>query len=70
MSETDIDGWEMLGRLREHPQLEGIPILVCTILPQDKLALTLGAAGFVSKPVNRESLLEALNRQLAQQESP
>ena len=59
------DGWELLGRLREHPETGDVPILVCTILPQDKLAMTLGAAGFVRKPVSREALLDALNHQMA-----
>jgi CheY-like chemotaxis protein len=61
------DGWELLGRLREHPQTRGIPILVCTILPQAQLALTLGAAAFLRKPVNRMTLLSALDRQLEPQ---
>ena len=60
-----IDGWELLGRLREHPDIGGVPILVCTILPQDKLAMTLGAAGFLRKPVSREALLGALDRQMS-----
>jgi CheY-like chemotaxis protein len=64
-----VDGWELLGRLREHPSVGGVPILVCTILPQDKLALTLGAAGFVRKPVSREALLAALNHQMDQRQS-
>jgi CheY-like chemotaxis protein len=62
-----IDGWELLGRLREHPQTRDSPILVCTILPQEHLALTLGAAGFLRKPVNRTTLLLALDRQLQPQ---
>jgi len=59
-----IDGWELLGRLREHPKTRGIPIIACTILPQEQLALTLGAAAFLRKPVSREALLAALDRQL------
>ncbi len=58
-----IDGWELLGRLRENPATRDIPVLICTILPQEDLALTLGAAGFVRKPVSRERLLLALDRQ-------
>jgi CheY-like chemotaxis protein len=57
-----VDGWELLGRLREHPRLSGVPILVCTILPQEPLALTLGAAAFLRKPVSRADLLAALDR--------
>ncbi len=58
-----IDGWELLGRLRENPATREIPVLICTILPQEDLALTLGAAGFVRKPVSRERLLAALDQQ-------
>lgn len=56
-----IDGWELLSRLREHPKLWGIPIGVCTILPQEELALTLGAAKFVKKPVARADFLRLLD---------
>lgn len=61
----NVDGWELLGRLREHPQTGGIPIIVCTILPQEPLALALGAAAFLRKPVSREALLALLDRQIA-----
>ncbi len=57
-----VDGWELLGRLREHPHTHGVPIIVCTILPQEDLALSLGAAAFLRKPVSRRTLLVALDR--------
>ena len=57
-----IDGWELLGRLREHPQIGEVPVLVCSILPQAKLAATLGAAAYLRKPISRQALLEALRR--------
>jgi CheY-like chemotaxis protein len=60
------DGWALLGQLREHPQTEHIPVIVSTILPQEELALDLGAAGFMRKPVSQAALLSALDRQLAQ----
>jgi CheY-like chemotaxis protein len=60
-----IDGWELLGRLREHPQTYQVPIIVCTILPQEQLALNVGAADFIRKPVSRRAFLSALDRQLA-----
>ena len=55
-----VDGWELLGRLREHPQTRGIPVVICTILPQEKLALALGAAAFLQKPFTRGALLSML----------
>jgi CheY-like chemotaxis protein len=60
-----IDGWELLERLREHPALARVPVIVCTILPDEEMALTLGAAGFLRKPVTRQALLSALDRALA-----
>ncbi len=56
------DGWALLGRLREHPATRTIPVIICTVLPQADLALTLGAAEFLRKPVNRAALLAALER--------
>jgi CheY-like chemotaxis protein len=56
-----IDGWELLSRLREHPKLRGTPIGVCTILPQEELALALGAAKFIKKPVARADFLRLLD---------
>ncbi len=59
-----MDGWEVLGRLREHPATRRIPVIVSTILPHEQLALTLGAAAFLRKPLSREALLEALDAQV------
>ena len=59
----DVDGWELLGRFRAHPRLGERPVIVCTILPQEDLALSLGAAGFLSKPFSQPALLSALDSQ-------
>jgi CheY-like chemotaxis protein len=58
-----IDGWRVLSQLRQHPQTSAIPVVVCTILSQEALALSLGASTFIRKPVTRQALLEALDRQ-------
>jgi len=59
-----IDGWQLLGRLREHPKTRDVPVIICTILPQEQLALALGAAAFIRKPISRSALLAALDRQV------
>jgi CheY-like chemotaxis protein len=56
----EIDGWDLLTRWHHHPATEGIPVAVCTILPQEELSHLLGATIFIQKPVNRDSFLEAL----------
>lgn len=60
-----IDGWELLSRLREHPRTCTIPVIVCTVLPQEDLAALLGAADLLRKPVNQQELLSALERQVS-----
>jgi CheY-like chemotaxis protein len=59
-----IDGWELLGRLRQHPNTHGIPIIVCSILKEEQLALALGAVAFLAKPVSQTQLIAALDAQL------
>jgi len=58
-----IDGWELLGQLTHHPITSMIPIIVCTVLPQEKLALSLGAVDFLRKPTTRRSFRKVLARQ-------
>jgi CheY-like chemotaxis protein len=60
-----VDGWELLGRLREHPATRELPIVVCTVMPQEQLALALGAAAYLRKPVSREAFLSALDQQVS-----
>ena len=57
---SGFDGWEVLGRLRTHPRTADTPVVMCSILPLEKLALNLGAAAFLQKPVSREALLAVL----------
>ena len=59
----EVDGWKLLGHLREQPATRGVPVIVCTILPQESLAASLGAAAFIRKPITREQFLAALDQQ-------
>ncbi len=60
-----VDGWRVLGRLRSHPATSHVPIVVCTILDQEELALTLGAVACLRKPVTQQAFLAALDEQVA-----
>ncbi|GAP05187.1 response regulator containing a CheY-like receiver domain and a GGDEF domain [Anaerolinea thermolimosa] len=57
-----VDGWELLGRLRQHPLTSQIPVVVCSVLPERELALALGAIEFLAKPTSRHQLLSALGK--------
>ncbi|MGH2458145.1 MAG: response regulator, partial [Chloroflexota bacterium] len=56
------DGWEILQRLGQDPETRGIPIIMCSVLPEQALARSLGVAEFLPKPVTRPALLAALER--------
>jgi CheY-like chemotaxis protein len=59
-----------LGRLRQHTLTNHIPIVVCTIMAQEDLALCLGAAAFVQKPISRQDLLSTLDRVVLMEPGP
>jgi CheY-like chemotaxis protein len=54
------DGLSLLERIRNQPQTENTPVIVCSVLEERELALSLGADCFLSKPVTQENLLAAL----------
>jgi CheY-like chemotaxis protein len=56
------DGWEILQNLKNHPATKDIPVIVCSVLRERDLALSLGAADFLAKPITQEMLLRALAR--------
>ena len=59
----NVDGWQVLSALRHLPATAHIPIVVCSILPVEELALSLGASAFLQKPVTQQQFLEMLNEQ-------
>lgn len=58
----DVDGWRLLQSLKTNPQTRQIPVLVCSVLNEEALALSIGADGYLRKPVTQAMLLEALSR--------
>ena len=56
------DGWEVLQALRQSGAGSQARVLVCSIINDPHLAAALGADGFLHKPVDRASLLQALDR--------
>ncbi len=55
-----VDGWQILQRLKSHPDTADIPVLICSVLEMQDLALSLGADGYLKKPPARDELLRLL----------
>jgi CheY-like chemotaxis protein len=62
----DVDGWQLLAHLREHQLTRTTPIVVCSVVKEQELALALGATIFLPKPVQRQQFLQALDQALMQ----
>ncbi len=58
----EMDGWSVLRTLKADPETEDIPVVMASILDEQKQGLALGANDYVSKPVNRDKLIAALRR--------
>jgi signal transduction histidine kinase/DNA-binding response OmpR family regulator/HAMP domain-containing protein len=51
-----MDGWAVLTQLKDDAELCDIPVVVVTILAERGVGLSLGAAEFLTKPVDRARL--------------
>ncbi len=62
----DVDGWELLMHLYENPSTRSIPVVVCSVVREKELALSLGACLYLTKPVRRRQFIEALDQASSQ----
>ncbi|NLE43251.1 MAG: response regulator [Chloroflexi bacterium] len=60
----DVDGWELLTLLHQNALTRDIPIVACSVMREEELALALGAAIYVSKPVQHQEFIQALDQAL------
>ena len=64
----DANGFDILNRIRQHPGLKDLPVLMLTSLGalDDILkGLRLGANGYLTKPAKSKALLDAIRSVLA-----
>jgi CheY-like chemotaxis protein len=61
----DMDGWQLLTNLHERSVSRDIPVVVCSVMKEENLALALGACGYLVKPVQPQQLVEALDHAFA-----
>ena len=57
-----MDGWAVLKALKNDPGLASIPIVMLTIMDEKNLGYLLGAAEYMTKPVDRVRMAELLKR--------
>jgi len=58
------NGWQILRRLKETPETASIPVIICSVLEQPRLAIALGAECVLCKPISRQELVRTVRRVL------
>lgn len=57
-----MDGWTVLAALKGNPRLAHIPVIMLSMLSDLKAAYALGAADYMTKPIDKERLLKVVGR--------
>ena len=64
-----MDGWRTLKELKADVELRDIPVIMVTVLNERGMAIPLGAADFMTKPVDRQRLAAILRDYCADRSS-
>lgn len=57
-----MDGWSVLEKLKSDPEVADIPVIMQTIMDDQEKGFMLGAADYLTKPINRDQLVAAVSR--------
>ncbi len=57
-----LDGWEVLARLKADPATARVPVVIVSMIDEKGRGFALGAAEYLVKPVQREQVVDALER--------
>lgn len=61
-----LDGWSVLAEIKKDPELAAIPVIMLTMINDKAYGFTLGAADYLTKPIERKQLVAVLNKYQAQ----
>lgn len=56
----NTNGLELLKKIHEHPNTKNVPVIVCSIEPEQQKAFLMGAVEYFVKPINYNYLVEVL----------
>lgn len=62
----EMDGWQVLSQFKADPLLAMIPVVILSMSHDKSLGIALGAADYVTKPIDRHVLLNIVRRHLPQ----
>lgn len=68
----EMDGYAVASELREHTELEHVPIIAVTsyaMVGDKEKALASGATGYIEKPINPNSFVDEITQYLQKEDS-
>jgi PAS domain S-box-containing protein len=57
-----MDGWAVLSALKNDPSTAEIPVVMLTMVDEQHLGFALGAADYLTKPIERDHLIRVLRK--------
>lgn len=56
----NINGLQLLNKIRSHENAQNVPVIICSIEPDEQKAYMMGAVEYFVKPINYNYLVEVL----------
>ena len=57
-----MDGWAVLSAMKEDAELAEIPVIMATVVDNQSIGFSLGAADYLIKPIDRDRLVRAVEK--------
>ena len=65
----EMDGWSVLRTLKADPEVSDIPVIMASILDEKNKGFSLGAADFLSKPIQKEYLMKSISNLIGEKDN-
>jgi len=58
----NVNGWEVISKLKQDPDTADIPVIVISILDDKNRAYRLGVKDYLLKPIEQDALVSSINK--------
>ncbi len=60
IEQKDENSVELIRKIKNHEKAKGLPVIVCSVEPENEEAFVIGAIEYLTKPINYNNLVEIL----------